>query len=358
MSAPELRPLSQGEILDRGFKVAFRNFGRLTAIAAAVFVPVFIIGMIVVKLSLPDGAQVVDGQIFVVQESDLDSLTAGIVIAAIIAVIGYFVAFAAMHFAIGDIYLNENPSVGGSLDAARARFGQILLAILATMAGFAVPVGVAVLIGAMLGTGGIIIALLASLVYIIWFWIVSSLALPALMREDVSGAASIKRSMQLVKGHGGNVFVVLFVTGIFASIAGAIVGQIFSSVFAETLNSSLLGVGMQNFAPTVLAEMLTAPVTVAIVTVLYFDMRVRNEGYDLEMLARESGIPMGPMSATPSSGSGHPPGVSGPQLNAPQASHTADVAPPIPRELPPLPPLVDGDLPVRGPRWSQPLGPE
>jgi len=67
--------------------------------------------------------------------------------------------------------------------------------------------------------------------------------------------------------------------GIFAalvSVTGNEVARALADAIGQTLSSAL-----------------TTPLSAAVLTVLYFDLRVRKEGFDLELLARRLGVEPG-----------------------------------------------------------------
>ena len=54
-----------------------------------------------------------------------------------------------------------------------------------------------------------------------------------------------------------------------------------------------LGSFLVNTTATVLASLLATPLSAAFVTVLYFDLRVRKEAFDLQLLAEQIGVEPG-----------------------------------------------------------------
>lgn len=354
---PELRPLSLSEVLDRGFKIAVRNYGRLLAIASVVFLPIFVLACLIVKAKMPDASAVVDGQIVFLTQEDIDAFELAVGGAALLGFLGYLIAIAAMHFAVGDVYLDETRTVGESVRMTGRRVGQILLVLVGTVIGVAVPLVVAVIVFAAVSQALGILAFIAAGVFGYWFFVASSLALAVVMREQVNGLDAIRRSIELVKGKWLTTFGLYIVTGILLGVLSFVVSSIMAKVFAGGAGDSVTGVAIASVAAPFVGELITAPILVAIVTVFYFDLRVRKEGYDLEMLARESGIAFdaGPgMVAQPARG----PRLDMPAM-APASSPQAPSAAPAPPPLPPLAPPPPGDNPpgVRGPRWSEPLGP-
>jgi hypothetical protein len=110
------------------------------------------------------------------------------------------------------------------------------------------------------------------------------------MAEGIGGWAALKRSAFLVKGRWLVVLGVLIVSGLLAAIvAGVIVGIILGFVNV----TSPVGYVALDTGLTALITVITTPFTVAAATVMYFDLRVRKEGFDIELLAREAGIDAG-----------------------------------------------------------------
>lgn len=350
--SPELRPLSLSEVLDRGFKIAVRNYGRLVAIAAAVFLPVLLLAVLFVKVRMPEVVAVIDGKFYFVTDEDLDAFGVTVLIAAGFGVLGYLFAIAAMHFAVGDVYLDETRSVGESVRMTGARFGHILLVLLGTAIGLIVPVALAAVVGLAISPVLGVFLIVAASVAAYWFFVASSLALAVVMREQITGIDAIRRSVALIRGKWLTAFGLYILTGILLGIVSAIISAVLEPAFAVMAGDSVTGVVAASVAPTVVAELATAPILVSIVTVFYFDLRVRKEGYDLEMLARESGIVFDDAPAPVA-----PRAPREPRLGMPTMASVPAQPEPLPPPLAPMPP-TENPPGVRGPRWSEPLGGE
>jgi len=111
-------------------------------------------------------------------------------------------------------------------------------------------------------------------VLVVWFFYTQ-----AIIIEGQGPVAALLRSWALVRGTWWRVFgigivfvLVLGIAGVFAAIPGLIL-----FMANETLGNLLVS------ASTVLV----APIAYVGATLVYFDLRVRKEGYNVEMLRRE-----------------------------------------------------------------------
>ena len=132
---------------------------------------------------------------------------------------------------------------------------------------------------------------------------------PVVLNEEFTGQQALKRSKLLVRGTWGRVLGIVLAILLFCLAIDYILGSTLGVVLAlfgiardgslmETVVSLL---GMEYFVvrPTSLfllimyliylgAETFTLPIYAIGVTLLYFDVRIRKEGFDIEMQARNS----------------------------------------------------------------------
>jgi len=162
---------------------------------------------------------------------------------------------------------------------------------------------------------------------LLWVYISWSFALPSLFVEDVRGVKALRRSFALVRRRWWPVFGTIVVGYILASVVSAVAQGVFALVIVAGVDSSsVLAVIIISLAGLV-ALALTTPFQAALLLVIYFDLRVRKEGFDLELLAERFG--------------GAAPGDS---QSAPLA------APPV------VPATLEGDS-VHTPYWPGPTSP-
>jgi hypothetical protein len=84
-----------------------------------------------------------------------------------------------------------------------------------------------------------------------------------------------------------------------AIVGAAFSGLIVGLAFANPARNSVTGFILSVFASTV-GSMLSTPAAAAFATVLYIDLRVRKEGFDLLLLARRLGVERSPGQEPPS----------------------------------------------------------
>jgi hypothetical protein len=145
------------------------------------------------------------------------------------------------------------------------------------------------------------LALLACIIPGIYLWTGFAVAIPALLSEGVRGSHALGRSRALVKGLWWRVFGVVVLGYLLSSVlGGAIEGAVVAVSSVQSGQASVVGVVVNIVAGT-LSSMLTTPFVAAFVTVLYFDLRVRKEAFDLQLLAQRIGVdpPAGALLAPP-----------------------------------------------------------
>ena len=151
-TAPTLRPLGIGEILDVGIKIYLRNWSTLFKIVAFVVLPAQILVNFVEISALPKGVTAssggnpfgpsFSGTGQVVTTSDLRTLAVGFVVAALINFVAGRLAQAGCFRAVADAYLGEEVAWRSSLRFALRRLPAIV--------GLSVLSGILVALGTLL----------------------------------------------------------------------------------------------------------------------------------------------------------------------------------------------------------------
>ena len=102
----EIRAMSFAEIMDTGFRIVRQHFGLIIGIAAALYVPVAILGALVAPEPVPGAGP----------WASVDAGRVGFLIGlGLYAIIVSPIVSAAITFAIGEIYVGRSASVGQSL---------------------------------------------------------------------------------------------------------------------------------------------------------------------------------------------------------------------------------------------------
>lgn len=269
MSAVQLRPLRIGEVLDAAIKIYLRNAGQLFRSVLAVVVPVQILTALV-QSSAISGGTVVNGRLTGVQQGGY--LAAQLVIGVLTGLTA-LLASGACFKAVSDAYMGEAPNWRDSLRFAFGKLGSLLW----------LTVIVVVIL---------ILAFIALVLPGIYLGVAFAVALPVLLVEDIRGFKALSRSFQLTKGRWWPTFGTLLVALVLLYVVGIVIGLIFAALASAIISGSSSNLVLFVVISAVLgiiSRTLTTPFFAACATVIYYDLRVRKEGYDLELLARDIG---------------------------------------------------------------------
>ncbi len=244
MAAPALRPLSTGEVLDVSL-----------GLYRSMFFPLVLVAL--VSRVLPDLCAVyvqAHGGILADPWAWLLQTTLGVVMGA--------VGTAATTLMVSGAYLHQPVSAG---DALRRAAGVLVrLVLLSFMSIIVVCAGLLLLIipGIVLMSG-----LLLSAVALV-------------LEQPMTPSAAMSRSWQLTTGFRGKVALTFFVAWLLLLVPTIAIGVV----------AGLMTVagGHPQIVSMILVAVLAVfvyPYLYVVITVLYYDLRVRKEGFDLELLA-------------------------------------------------------------------------
>ena len=275
-----LRPLTVGEILDHAFGL-FRQL----------FVPLVVVQVICSSVPLLLNLYAA--------ASGSTSLLGSFGTYLVAFVLGAL-ASAATAYIISENYLGRPLGAGDALRRAVPRIGDVMLLSLGV--GFVVVIAAlpallvigagsafAVLGGtdgrAGLAGGGAALMLVGLALLAIPFMVFSglSIATPSLVLEHSNAGRAMSRSWQLTKGFRLRIVGLLFVVLVIVLIpvfALGLIGGMFGS--EESRASTVLFTALAGVVSLVIT-----PLLYCALTLLYYDLRVRKEGYDLEVLAAE-----------------------------------------------------------------------
>lgn len=283
MAAMELRPLRIGEILDAAFKVYRRNALTLWKIITLVVVPVNLIGAVVMLSVLPeDYFDPTFGTPGTIDSDEVWALVAATVIVALISAITVIAATAACLKVVSDTYMGEKSDARSSLAFAGRRLHSLIWVAF-------LPIFYILLIGVVALFAAFIIGPLVFVFAIpmIWLWIAWSFAPAAFLVEGVKGRRALGRSFELVSRRWWSVFWTIVLSVIITTIAGFGIGLILGIFTGNTtsLTTAVLGDAVARS----ITAILTTPFSAAVIGILYFDLRVRKEGLDVQLLAQRIG---------------------------------------------------------------------
>ncbi len=247
MATYQLRPMSVGEILDGSLTVLRQHFGLFFALA-------------VICLGVPTVI-------------DLSSSLSGepnpglSLLATLLRFVGYLLLTGASVHVVSETYLQRTPQLSQALRFASGKMGSLFIS------GFAAG------LVTMLATLALIIpGIIVACGYAVTVQVVVLESLP-------SATDSLGRSWSLTKGFKGKAFLlylVMFLLGFCVFFGVAI----------------LIGIAAATFPPlmipaTILLAVLMLfvyPFTSCVLTLFYYDLRVRKEALDLELLGQQIGM--------------------------------------------------------------------
>jgi hypothetical protein len=277
MGVADARPLGVGEILDAGIKVYLRNARMLMGLAAVVVIPVQALSWVVL-LSIVSNSDQVPSAFGSFSSSasntaaDRSAALGANLVLVVVELIATALVTAACVKAVSDLYLGQPTDMRASLRFAARRLAPYLgMQILYTL--------------------GLAVAFLLLIVPGIWLYAAWSVAAPALLIEGRRPVAALGRSRQLVKGRWAPTAGVLLVTVVMTSlVSAAFQGVLVGAAFLPGQPSALFGITVITLAAAI-SSIIATPFSATVWTILYYDLRVRREGYDVDLLAEQLGLP-------------------------------------------------------------------
>ena len=248
-----LRPLGIGDILDEAFRIYRRNFGYLVGISLAALAPAALATVVLGALGAMAGGAA--------------GVAIGAAIGGFLIALAGLVVFGALTHAIAELRRGRRPSIGAALGLGLRR--SLPLFLLGLVMGVAIAL------------------LLLTIVGWIWVGVLWSVAFPALMIEETGVFGALGRSRQLVRGSWWRVFgalVLIWLISFVISFMIGLVGGLLSGLLAVAGDGAAITL-IRTIVSTlfnVVAQALSQPFGVGALVLLYFDLRVRKEGLDLE----------------------------------------------------------------------------
>jgi len=196
----------------------------------------------------------------------------GVIVGLVIYFVAYLFAQGGTVFAVSELYLGRTTTIGASLGRMRGQLGSLL--------------GVIMLNG--LATMGAALFLIIPGIYVACRLIT---CVPAALLEDLGPRSSLERSFRLTQGFAGRAFVIFLLY--FILLYAAILLFMFPFLFAAGLATK--DPGMMRFWLTLsqvgnsLAAVLVGPFLTIATAVYYYDLRVRKEAFDLQLMMNPGG---------------------------------------------------------------------
>jgi len=326
VSSLDLRPLSLGELLDRCFTLYRRHFLLFVGIVGLPYLLLLAIQLVQIFVFFPttlfnQGAPVTD-------QAPFSFPSTGAIVSAVVFYIVMFVAFVVAYllaqggtvFAVSELYLGHPITIRAALGKMRGRMLSLLgLVILNALIiggcaiAAAIPIFILIGLAAQLARGGAAAAILTGILVLLLFMLLIAVvvyvtcrllvAVPAALLEDAGPVTALQRSFALTKKNAGRAFLVLLIS---TAITGAVVSVLaippyigmFVSMMARHFETMRLWLALVQ-GGVYIGEALAGPILIIATSVFYFDLRIRKEALDLQMMIAPVGSPAPLTGGTP-----------------------------------------------------------
>ena len=256
MNPLDFRPLSLGEILDRAFTLYRHHFVLFVALAGIPRIPSLALGLFQVQ----NGPVVLPHQL---SSTDIWITLLGIAV----ALVSYLYAQGGAVIAVSELYLGRSISIGQALRRVTSEILSLF--------------GVAVLNG--LAIVGATMLLIIPGLYLACRLLV---CIPAALIEQRGPRDSLSRSMALTKGFAGRSALIWIMYVAISIGVGLLVGIPMAAVLeADRADPAAFRAwGSVQAVLNVLVETLLQPIFLIATSIFYYDLRVRKEAFDLQVM--------------------------------------------------------------------------
>ncbi len=296
-----LRPLGVGERIDAAIKIVRRSLLTFVKAAMVIAIPAAIIDG-AISLSIFSAVQtaqpVINSNGLVTVNnvtSSLQTIFGGLAALEFVTLVAGALITAIAVRVVADAYLGHPSNWRQALGYGARRFGSVLWIQLLILLAIGVPaavVGVVVALLANLGSGGAVLGVLLGLVAVvgvIWFWVSASLAVPVLMTENIRGWKAVRRSVGLCRKNWWSTFGTLLLAFLLLLIGTTILRLLIDFVIGLAGGGNVV-LAIEGAVVSLLTTMLFVSFVAAVQVVIAIDLRVRKEGFDIQLLASQMGV--------------------------------------------------------------------
>jgi hypothetical protein len=287
----DLRPMEFGEILDGALQLFRRHFGLFLKLSLAVmWLPLAF--SIYWRARFFGLATATPEQTAAVMQSQIVPFMLWGLVWGVLYGAGMLLLTAGSIRVISDSYLGRDPQFGDSLQFGVGKIVPLFLVGLGkTLLLFLLLILSGVVIGLTGAAGGLAVLLVfIEVIAAVWLFIYVAcgymVTTPVVVLETLSSNFdAFGRSWELTKGARGRVFGLVFVAGLISSVLPAVVLSALGALIAQLAPAATI-------AWTVIAAVLPVvltPIVPCVLTLAYYDLRVRHEGFDLQLLSEQLG---------------------------------------------------------------------
>lgn len=285
--APVLKPLGVGEIIDRMLRL-FRA-DALLFVGIAIF-PTLITEVLQRAVGLDQTFDLNEylstlstpGAKPALPIRQIDPVLASLV--GLATVLLSVTQAAAITQAVGQRYLGRAETIGEAYRGGLRAMPRLILSFLVILVVFAVVTTVVAIAIVTSASALAIVAVVLGVGFFVllpWAFVSVALVAPAIVLEGLGPVAGIRRSFHLVDRARLRTLGLWILMGIISSLLALIFSLVFlvSFVAEPTLRSVLQA------AATIASGSISAPLLFGALVILYYDLRVRKEAFDLQLAA-------------------------------------------------------------------------
>lgn len=282
-----LRPLGVGDIVDRVFAI-YRSRPLLFLAVSAIPYLLLVLFIGALALVFSDSFQALAplfaGDLEAAQALApvIGSLIGFIVLAIAFALITSLVQSAALVDASAARYLGRDTSVGGALRVGLRAAGRLFVMGVVAFFAFTVLWIATVLVMGFGGEWWIALVALCVSIFATFYMAASWMVSPAIATlEGLGPVASLRRSWSLANGHRWRILGLMALLLILQVVLSALISTLLVASIAADEGVQLAAQQAVNLLTTIA----WAPVYWGTFAVLYYDLRVRKEAFDLQLAA-------------------------------------------------------------------------
>jgi hypothetical protein len=287
MYTQRFEPMSVGQIIDRAFRLYRSNFIRFVAIVAIIQVPIALIQYAVSPTSVE--YEQTDWQSHGGEEFRFgfqSTQGAGVsVVVTLLFLVAQLLCMAALTKGVSESYLGNQVTVGQAYKTVLPRLFTLILAVILLWLIFA---GVGV-IGMVAAFAIPVLGIIAWLCLMIFLAVRVLLTVQTLVVERCGPYKSIKRSWALTARNFWRAFGLLLLLGLIIGVVMLLFFLVAGLVMRDARFLFTPGGSLTVWAINTALQILLTPIGACALILLYYDLRIRKEGFDLQMLAQSLG---------------------------------------------------------------------
>lgn len=267
MTQKILRPLDYGSLFDEVFDLYKNNFTLMAGVAGVGYIPISVLSSYTASNFLST-----------MEVGRLPNISAivGLAILVALAIPISYATVAAGTWAVSTCYLGTKTTILRSYATILPRLIPFILTMLLVSVGF-------------------IVSMVLCCIPVLPYWLLMTFISEVFVLEGKSYIPAMERTIRLVASDWTRVLVVLILAILLAGLVQAVIVAPFQVIailtgtepLAESWLAILYGIAQG------IGQSLATPAQIIASVLLYYDIRVRKEGFDIEMLAASIAKPNG-----------------------------------------------------------------